>query len=61
MNITILTYLEHEGDKAHGGVVNDVARALKQGQHKVSVLGAHGDVSKLRLGLLRASPSSSST
>ena len=30
--------------------------ALKQGKHKVSVLGAHGDIGKLRLGLMRRKP-----
>ena len=56
MNITILTYLEHEGDKKHDVVVDQVARALKQGKHKVSVLGIHGDIGKLRLGLMRRKP-----
>ncbi len=56
MNITILTFLEHEGDKAHDPVVDHVAAALKQGGHKVSALGAHGDIGRLRAGLMRRRP-----
>jgi D-alanine-D-alanine ligase len=56
MKITILTYLENENDKKHDVVVDQAAKALKQGKHKVSVLGVHGDVNKLRTGLLRRKP-----
>jgi D-alanine-D-alanine ligase len=56
MNITVLTYLEHEGDKQHEAVVDQVAEALKQGKHNVSVLGVHGDVGKLLSGLTRRKP-----
>src|SRR5947209_13040377 len=56
MKITVLTYLEHEGDRKHDVVVDQVERALKQGKHKVSVLGVHGDVGKLRSGLMRRKP-----
>ena len=56
MNITVLTYLEHEGDKKHDVVVDQVAKALKKNKHKVSVLGVHGDIAKLRLGLMRRKP-----
>ncbi|HBI44787.1 MAG TPA: D-alanine--D-alanine ligase [Planctomycetales bacterium] len=56
MKITILNYLEHEGDKKHDTVVDQVARALKQSKHKVSVLGVHGNVNQLRTGLLRRKP-----
>src|ERR1700693_954967 len=56
MKITILTYLEHEADRAHDVVVDQVARALKQGKHKVSVLGVHGDIGKLTTGLRRRKP-----
>jgi D-alanine-D-alanine ligase len=56
MNITILTYLEHEGDKEHDIVVDQVVAALKKGKHKVSILAVHGDVNKLRTGLLRRKP-----
>jgi D-alanine-D-alanine ligase len=56
MNITVLHYLEKENDKTHDVVVDQVARALRQGKHKVSLLGVHGDVSKLRTGLTRRKP-----
>jgi D-alanine-D-alanine ligase len=56
MNITVLTHLEKEGDKTLDVVVDQVAKALKQNKHKVSVLGVHGDVTKLRTGLLRRKP-----
>ncbi len=56
MNITILTHLEHEGDKKHDVVVDQVAQALKQGRHKVSILGVHGDIGKLHAGLARRKP-----
>ena len=56
MNITLLHYLEHEDDKTHDAVVDQIARALKQGKHKVSVFGVHGDVVKLRSGLMRRNP-----
>src|SRR5665213_3637516 len=56
MKITILTYLEREGGKKQDAVVDQVAKALKQGKHKVSVLAVHGDVNKLRTGLLRRKP-----
>jgi D-alanine-D-alanine ligase len=56
MKITVLTYLEHEGDKKHDIVVDQVARALKQAKHKVSVLGVHGDIGKFRTGLMRRKP-----
>jgi D-alanine-D-alanine ligase len=56
MNITILTHLEQEGEKQHDIVVDQVAKALKQGKHKVSVLGVHGDTGKLTSGLRRRRP-----
>jgi D-alanine-D-alanine ligase len=56
MNITALTHLEHEGDRGYDAVVPQVAAALKQGGHKVSVLGVHGDVGKLFAGLKRRKP-----
>jgi D-alanine-D-alanine ligase len=56
MKITILTYLEHEADKKHDIVVDQVAKALKQGKHKVSILAVHGDLNKLRSGMLRRKP-----
>jgi D-alanine-D-alanine ligase len=56
MNITILTYLEREGAAEHDIVVNQVAKALKSAGHKPSILGVHGDVSKLVSGLKRRKP-----
>jgi D-alanine-D-alanine ligase len=56
MNITVLTYLESEGEKKHDVVVDQVVAALKKGKHKVSILAVHGDVNKLRTGLLRRKP-----
>ena len=45
MKITILTYLERETSKEHDVVVDQVAKALKAGGHRPSILGVHGDVS----------------
>jgi D-alanine-D-alanine ligase len=56
MNITVLTHLEQENDKKHDVVVDQVAAALRAGGHKVSVLGVHADLAKLRRGLLRRKP-----
>src|SRR3954468_4151899 len=56
MKITILTYLGHEGDKSHDVVVDQVARALRQGGHKPSILGIHNDLRKLIAGLSRRQP-----
>ena len=56
MKITILTYLEKEGDPAHDVAVDQVARALRQGGHKVSIFGVHGDLKKLIAGLSRRKP-----
>ncbi len=56
MNITVLTYLETEGDRTYDEVVGQVARALRRGGHRVSILGAHGDLRKLIAGLTRRRP-----
>ena len=56
MKITVLTYLESEAEKKHDVVVDQVAKALKDGNHKVSILAVHGEVNKLRTGLLRRKP-----
>ena len=63
MNITVLTYLdsEDENNKEYDPVVPQVARTLRRLGHRVSVLGAHGDVKRLVAGLCRRSPSWSST
>lgn len=56
MKITILTHLEKENDPTHDVVVDQVHDALRQSKHKVSVLGVHGDLLKLRSGLARRKP-----
>jgi D-alanine-D-alanine ligase len=56
MKITILTHLETENAKAHDIVVDQVSDALRGAGHKVSVLGVHGDLLKLRAGLMRRKP-----
>ncbi len=56
MKITILTHLEKETTKTHDVVVDQVADALRGGGHKVSILAVHGDIAKLRTGLLRRKP-----
>jgi D-alanine-D-alanine ligase len=56
MKITILTHLEKENAKTYDVVVDQVADALRQGGHKTSILGVHGDLAKLRTGLARRKP-----
>jgi D-alanine-D-alanine ligase len=56
MKITILTYLEKEAAKGRDIVVDQVADALRQGGHKVSIFGVHGDVKKLISGVSRRQP-----
>ncbi len=58
MNITVLTYLdsEDENSKDYEAVVPQVARTLRSLGHRVSILGAHGDVKRLIAGLSRRKP-----
>jgi D-alanine-D-alanine ligase len=57
MKITILTYLEKANDlKSYDVVVDQVAAALKQGKHQVSILGIHDDIKELLDGLARRKP-----
>ncbi|MEO7137685.1 MAG: D-alanine--D-alanine ligase [Gemmatimonadales bacterium] len=58
MNITVLTYLdsEDENSKDYETVVPQVARTLRSLGHRVSILGAHGDVKRLITGLSRRRP-----
>jgi D-alanine-D-alanine ligase len=56
MKITILTHLEKEDAQAHDIVVDQISHALRGAGHKVSVLGVHGDLLKLRAGLTRRKP-----
>ncbi len=56
MKITILTHLEAENAKDHDIVVDQVSIALRAAGHKVSILGVHGNLLKLRAGLMRRKP-----
>lgn len=58
MKITVLTYLdsEDENSKEYDPVVTPVARTLRRLGHRVSILGAHGDVKRLITGLSRRRP-----
>lgn len=56
MRITILTWLEREKARTYDMVVDQAAEALKEHGHKVSVLGVHGDLSKLIGGIRRRKP-----
>jgi D-alanine-D-alanine ligase len=56
MKITILTYLESEKSDDYDDVVGQIAAALKELGHKVSILGVHGDLKKLTTGLTRRKP-----
>jgi D-alanine-D-alanine ligase len=58
MNITVLTYLDSEDENStdYEAVVPQVARTLRGLGHRVSVLGAHGDVKRLIAGLSRRKP-----
>jgi D-alanine-D-alanine ligase len=56
MKITILTYVEREGSKDYDVVVGQVAKALREGGHRPSVLGVHNDLRKLIGGLRRRGP-----
>jgi D-alanine-D-alanine ligase len=54
----VLTYLdsENENSKEYDPVVPQVARTLRRLGHRVSVLGVHGDVKRLIVGLSRRKP-----
>lgn len=56
MRLTILTYVEKDHDRSYDAVVPQVARALRRGGHRVSILGAHGDVRRVVNGLSRRRP-----
>jgi D-alanine-D-alanine ligase len=58
VKITVLTYLdsENENSKEYDPVVPQVARTLRRLGHQVSVLGVHGDVKRLIVGLSRRKP-----
>jgi D-alanine-D-alanine ligase len=56
MKITVLGYLEDEAKAEYDMVVPQVAKALREGGHSVSVFGVHGDLRKLISGLARRGP-----
>jgi D-alanine-D-alanine ligase len=56
MRITVLGYLERETARKPDVVVPQVAEALRQGGHEVTVLGVHGDVNKMIAGLAETAP-----
>lgn len=56
MKIAILTHLERENSTEHDIAADQVTDALRAGGHKASVLGVHGDLRKLRAGLMRRKP-----
>jgi D-alanine-D-alanine ligase len=56
MKVTVLTHLTKENSRHHEVVVDQVAAALRTGEHRVSLLGVHGDLSKLIAGLRRRDP-----
>src|SRR5687768_3106402 len=56
MKITILVYLEKEGDGNRDAVVDQVGEVLEKAGHSVSVLGVHADVKKLISGISRRKP-----
>lgn len=56
MQIAVLTYVESERSKEHDPVVDQVAEALGQGGHAVSIVGVHSDVARLLSGLRETKP-----
>src|SRR4051794_20250319 len=58
MKITVLAYRETETDtdKKLDIVVRQVAEALEEGGHTVSIFGIHGDLGRLVTGLKRRKP-----
>jgi D-alanine-D-alanine ligase len=58
MKITVLTYLDskNENSKDYEAVVPQVAKALRNLGHRVSILGSHGNVKRLTAGLSRRKP-----
>ncbi len=56
MNVTVLTYLEREGAETYDVVVDQVAAALRKRKHTVKILGVHGDVQDLIVGIRKQKP-----
>jgi D-alanine-D-alanine ligase len=53
MNITVLADLESDDPKSYDVVVDQVAAALREKKHRVSIFAVHDDVRKLVAGLAR--------
>jgi D-alanine-D-alanine ligase len=56
MRITLLVYVEREGDKDYDKSIDQIGDALTSAGHQVSVMTAHNDVPKLIAGLRRRKP-----
>src|SRR5262249_49522983 len=50
MRVTLLVYVEHEGDKDYDKSIHQIGDALTSAGHHVSVLTVHNDVQKLIAG-----------
>jgi D-alanine-D-alanine ligase len=56
MNITVLGSLETSDPKSYDAVVDQVASALRQRKHRVSIFGVHDDLRKFVSGISRRKP-----
>ncbi|WP_394833503.1 ATP-grasp domain-containing protein [Pendulispora rubella] len=56
MRITVLTYLEKQGDTSYDPVADQVANALRAEKHTVKVFAVHGDIVTLVEGLREQRP-----
>lgn len=56
MRITVLTHAESEGDREVDIAVTQVAGALREQGHEVTILSIYGDLEKLVAGLTRRPP-----
>lgn len=56
MRITVLTHAESEGDREVDIAVTQVAGALRERGHEVTILSIYGDLEKLVAGLTRRPP-----
>src|SRR5688500_1687574 len=57
MKVVILTYLDKKDDeKSYDVVIEQVLTALREGGHKVSILGVHDDPRQILAGLMRRKP-----
>jgi D-alanine-D-alanine ligase len=56
MRITLLVYVEREGDKEHDKSIDQIAAALATAGHQASIMHVHDDVPKFVAGLRRRKP-----